>query len=48
MSQPSSHLYEQIAESIRVQIAMGELAPGAQLPTVRAMAQQWGLHHQHG
>lgn len=42
MSQPSTHLYEQIAESIRVRIALGELAPGEQLPTVRALAQQWG------
>lgn len=42
MGQPTTHLYEQIAESIRVRIALGELAPGEQLPTVRALAQQWG------
>lgn len=41
MTQSSTHLYEQIAESIRVRIALGELAPGEQLPTVRALAQQW-------
>ena len=37
----ATHLYEQIAESIRVRIALGELAPGEQLPTVRDLAQQW-------
>lgn len=42
MSQLTSHLYEQIAESIRVRIALGQLAPGEQLPTVRELAQQWG------
>ncbi|MCB0028976.1 MAG: GntR family transcriptional regulator [Anaerolineales bacterium] len=41
MSQTGT-LYEQIAESIRVRIALGELAPGEQLPTVRELAQQWG------
>ena len=37
-----SHLYEQIAESLRLQIAQGDLEPGQRLPTVRAMARQWG------
>ena len=41
MSQ-TTPLYEQIAESIRVRIALGELAPGEQLPTVRELAQKWG------
>lgn len=41
MSQSLIHLYEQIAESIRVRIALGELKPGDKLPTVRALAQQW-------
>jgi len=36
-----SHLYEQIAESLRLQIAQGDLKPGQRLPTVRDMAQQW-------
>lgn len=42
MSQQTTHIYEQIAESIRLRIALGELQPGEQLPTVRALAQQWG------
>ena len=42
MSEQSTHIYEQIAESIRLQIALGEIKPGEQLPTVRALAQQWG------
>ena len=41
MSQ-TTPLYEQIAESIRVRIALGELVPGEQLPTVRELARQWG------
>ena len=36
-----SHLYEQIAESLRRRIAQGDLKPGQRLPTVRDMAQQW-------
>lgn len=36
-----SHLYEQIAESLRLQIAQGDLQPGERLPTVRDMAVQW-------
>lgn len=36
-----SHLYEQIAESLRLQIAQGNLEPGQRLPTVRDMARQW-------
>ncbi len=36
-----SHLYQEIAESIRRRIASGELAPGDRLPAVRVMAQQW-------
>jgi molybdate-binding protein/DNA-binding transcriptional regulator YhcF (GntR family) len=35
------HLYQEIAESLRQQIALGELKPGARLPSVRATAQQW-------
>jgi len=41
MNQSLIHIYEQIAESIRVRIALGELKPGDKLPTVRALAQQW-------
>jgi molybdate-binding protein/DNA-binding transcriptional regulator YhcF (GntR family) len=36
-----SHLYEQIAESVRLRIAQGDLKPGQRLPTVRDMARQW-------
>ena len=36
-----SHLYEQIAESLRLQIAQGNLKPGQRLPTVRDLARQW-------
>ncbi len=34
-------LYEQIAESIRTAIYTGALAAGAELPTIRDMAQRW-------
>jgi len=37
-----SHLYEQIAESLRRHIVQGDMQPGERLPTVRDMAQQWG------
>ncbi len=37
-----SHLYEQIAESLRLRIAQGDLEPGQRLPSVRDLAQQWG------
>jgi putative molybdopterin biosynthesis protein len=36
-----SHLYQEIAESIRRRIAAGDLKPGDRLPPVREMAQQW-------
>jgi molybdate-binding protein/DNA-binding transcriptional regulator YhcF (GntR family) len=41
MEKSDSYLYMQIAESIRRQIAAGELTPGQKLPPVRAMAQDW-------
>jgi molybdate-binding protein/DNA-binding transcriptional regulator YhcF (GntR family) len=41
MEKLDSFLYMQIAESIRRQIAAGELTPGQKLPPVRAMAQDW-------
>lgn len=41
MPQVTSHLYQEIAEAIRRQIAEGELPPGERLPAVRALAQQW-------
>jgi putative molybdopterin biosynthesis protein len=41
MSGFQPHLYEEIAEALRRQIASGELAAGARLPSVRATAAQW-------
>jgi putative molybdopterin biosynthesis protein len=35
------HLYRQIAEALRRQIINGELAPGARLPSLRAMTARW-------
>lgn len=37
----SSHLYQQIFESIRQEILSGELQPGTRLPTIRKMTEQW-------
>jgi molybdate-binding protein/DNA-binding transcriptional regulator YhcF (GntR family) len=37
-----AYLYEQIAETVRLRIAQGELQPGERLPAVREMARQWG------
>jgi putative molybdopterin biosynthesis protein len=42
MAQGAAHLYQEIAEAIRRQIASGELLPGERLPAVRALAGQWG------
>ncbi|MCA9933071.1 MAG: GntR family transcriptional regulator [Ardenticatenaceae bacterium] len=42
MKQSASHLYQEIAESLRRRIASGELSSGDRLPSVREMAQQWG------
>jgi molybdate-binding protein len=39
---PRTSLYLQIAETIRRQILTGELAAGSRLPSVRAVAVQWG------
>jgi len=35
------HLYQEIAESLRQQIASGDLPPGARLPSIRETARQW-------
>jgi DNA-binding transcriptional regulator YhcF (GntR family) len=35
-------LYRKIADAIRMQIMRGELHPGEQLLSVRAMAERWG------
>lgn len=37
--------YEQIADAIRALLVMGELAPGAALPTVRQLAMDLSVHH---
>lgn len=37
-----AYLFEQIAESIRLQIARGELQAGDRLPSIRDLAQEWG------
>ncbi len=42
MRPQTPHLYQEIAETLRRQIAAGELPPGERLPAVREMAQQWG------
>jgi molybdate-binding protein/DNA-binding transcriptional regulator YhcF (GntR family) len=41
MEKNSTHLYLQIAETIRRQIASGDLKPGDKLPPVRSLAEQW-------
>ncbi|MBK8988054.1 MAG: GntR family transcriptional regulator [Chloroflexi bacterium] len=41
MQQTAAHLYQEIAEAIRRQIAEGELPPGERLPPVRTLARQW-------
>ena len=41
MTSAEAHLFEQIAESIRIQIARGELKPGDRLPSIRDLAEDW-------
>jgi molybdate-binding protein/DNA-binding transcriptional regulator YhcF (GntR family) len=41
MKPNETFLYQEIAESLRRQIAAGELKPGDKLPPVRDMARQW-------
>lgn len=36
------HLYQQIVDSIRADILVGKLEPGAALPSMRKMTEQWG------
>jgi molybdate-binding protein/DNA-binding transcriptional regulator YhcF (GntR family) len=40
MQKPS--LYQQIAESLRIEIIQGRLKPGDHLPTLRQMTERWG------
>jgi molybdate-binding protein/DNA-binding transcriptional regulator YhcF (GntR family) len=42
MKNERSHLYVQIADSVRRRIACGDLNPGDKLAPVRRMAQEWG------
>jgi molybdate-binding protein/DNA-binding transcriptional regulator YhcF (GntR family) len=37
----SSHLYQQIVESIRLEILSGALKPGSRLPAIRNLTEQW-------
>ncbi|MGH9435174.1 MAG: GntR family transcriptional regulator [Terriglobia bacterium] len=40
-----SPVYEQIADSVRALLAQGAFKPGEQLPTVRRLAADLGIHH---
>lgn len=40
-SMDSSHLYQQVVESIRQDILYGTLKPGSRLPAIRKMTKQW-------
>ena len=37
----SSHLYQQVVESIRQDILSGVLKPGSRLPAIRKLTEQW-------
>lgn len=37
-------IVRQITDAVRVQISTGEITPGAQLPSVRGLAQQLGIN----
>ena len=41
MMPSEAHLFEQIAESLRIQIARGELQAGDRLPSIRELAEKW-------
>jgi putative molybdopterin biosynthesis protein len=41
MRKSDTYLYQEIAESIRRQIASGELRPGDRLPPIRKLARRW-------
>jgi molybdate-binding protein/DNA-binding transcriptional regulator YhcF (GntR family) len=41
MPPTEAHLFEQIAESIRIQIAHGQLKTGDRLPSIRDLAEEW-------
>lgn len=41
--QPWTYPYAQIAEHYRGEIKEGRLEPGTQLPTVAAIAKEWGV-----
>jgi DNA-binding FadR family transcriptional regulator len=40
---PGSSMYEQVASAIREKIISGELAPGAQLPSEKYLAEEYGV-----
>jgi GntR family transcriptional regulator len=37
--------YEQVANGLRMELVAGRLQPGSQLPTVRQLALDLGIHH---
>lgn len=41
---PGQPVYRQIAQRLRGEIERGERAPGARLPTIRALAEELGVH----
>lgn len=41
----SISLHEQLVTQISMQIASGILKPGAKLPSIRALSQKLGIHH---
>ena len=43
-SRDKSPIFQQIAQGIKQQIAIGTLKPGEQLPTIRALAKQLHIH----
>jgi len=38
-------VYEQIANGLRAELVSGKFSPGEKLPTVRALAINFGVHH---
>jgi len=42
IAESSRPVYQQLADSLRVKIATGELGPGEQVPTEKALAEEFG------
>ena len=45
LADSSKPIYRQIADAVRVYLVSGALAPGEQLPTVRELAAELGIHY---